>query len=206
MMLRFKRAGATLLEVLVVVEILGTLPALLLPAVQSVRMAAATMQCSNQLRQLGLATHNFANERAGNLPVWSRGVFYCLLPYVDQENIAALPRPVAGIVHVPVFVCPLDSTNPSGEFHFSDRTVATGSYVNNALAFWQGNNFSCSFPDGTSNTVLIAERVQLCPKDYLTSWAYVDPVFFPSPSKKVQFSTTARAVDSAPGIATACPC
>jgi len=101
------RAGFTLVELLVVIAIICVLVALLLPAVQAAREAARRMQCTNNLKQHGLAVHNFhdTNQRfpaafeeltasptiTGNSP-WGCSWTARCLPYIEQQAVFQVYR------------------------------------------------------------------------------------------------------------------
>jgi prepilin-type N-terminal cleavage/methylation domain-containing protein/prepilin-type processing-associated H-X9-DG protein len=215
-----RRRGFTLIELLVVIAILAVLIGLLLPAVQRVREAANRMVCTNNLRQLGLAAHH-CNDTFEKLPpmlgYFPRengnaygGAFFHLLPFLEQPNSYKLTfdpatntydarRSFLYTIAIKTYLCPSDPSvsNPLG----LAGNWAPGNYAANYRVFgtggprtWQGQaRIPASFADGTSSTILFAEKYARC-KDQGTAWARIDTdpwqpafaVFVIGPASKFQ--------------------
>jgi prepilin-type N-terminal cleavage/methylation domain-containing protein/prepilin-type processing-associated H-X9-DG protein len=159
-----KRAAFTLIELLVVIAIIAILIGLLLPAVQKVRESASRLRCSNNLKQLGLAMHNYEGAN-GAFPqgrnAWPLVVSAPsrLLAYVEQDNLQKLvnydapltdPQNVlASKTRVGLFVCPSDPRNGQvpGMTDFGTNYVANNG---TGVTFDAGGNVAgyLKIPDG----------------------------------------------------------
>ena len=130
--------GFTLVELLVVIAIIGVLIALLLPAVQAAREAARRSSCANNLKQIGLATHNF-HDTYNNFPPlritggdgWAT-YFVMILPYMEQKNLFdqwdlyrrySQQTAAARQTHVKSYYCP--SRRQPGIFNTAEQFYVT---------------------------------------------------------------------------------
>jgi prepilin-type N-terminal cleavage/methylation domain-containing protein/prepilin-type processing-associated H-X9-DG protein len=193
--MRRSRRGFTLFELLVVLALLALLLGLLLPAIQKVRQASARFQCVNNEKQILLAMHNYhsASERfppavgsVGNQNVHGTALFF-LLPYIEQDNLykRALNADGTGspwndgVYSTPVVIysCPADATGSPD--HRFGGWLASGGYGLNWLVLGDQGGKIADITDGTSNTLLIAERYQVC-NGTPCGWAY-DSLGDPAP-------------------------
>jgi hypothetical protein len=176
------RPGLTLIQLLVVLALLLLLGAILVPAVSRVRDAAARMQSMNNLKQLALAVHNAHDVFNGMPPVvgeWQNktgSLHFFVLPFLEQDNLyknaatGSWDNETWG-QRLPLFLDPRDPSPPPGNVY--KGWLATTNYPANWMVFKDGNGGTtfAQIPDGTSNTLMYAQRYQVCGGDP-TAWGY----------------------------------
>ena len=173
--------GFSLIELLVVIAIIAVLVSLLLPAVQQAREAARRTQCKNNLRQIGLALHNY-HDVAKCLPfgMGGTGTKYSalsqLLPQLEQANLYAridfnkaitdVGNTSARMLEVPVFRCPSDFANSSpssgGGVNYLPNKGASLLWQDpkaDGVIYYNSSTRLKDLTDGTSNTAAYSERM-----------------------------------------------
>jgi prepilin-type processing-associated H-X9-DG protein len=184
-----KHSGFSLFELLVIIAVIAILLGLLLPAIQKVRQAASTTQCMNNLKQINLATINCADTYGGQLPPsfgtfikeGNEGtIFFHILPFIEQDNLYKNADDGHGNLSawnnktfsylIRTYICPDDKSH-EGSGLYNDW-LATSNYASNFLAFGlTGARFPAGFTDGTSNTIIFTEKLQIC-NGGPNAWAY----------------------------------
>jgi prepilin-type N-terminal cleavage/methylation domain-containing protein/prepilin-type processing-associated H-X9-DG protein len=154
---RRRQDAFTLIELLVVIAIIAILIGLLLPAIQKVREAAARVQCQNNMKQIGVALHNYHDANSsfppGSLipgtpsssPTTSLGWHAQILPYIEQSALYTTLNPAiasetgvnlaAGAHRIPIYLCPSQSvqvSSSSGDSPSSSQFAYTAHYYGNA--------------------------------------------------------------------------
>lgn len=205
-----RRHAFTVIELLVIIALILLLLAFLLPAVGKVRQAAGRTTSQNNLKQLGLAVHNY-HDSFGKMPPGvgkannqDGPVHFHILPFIEQ---AALYQQAQGAswkngtyrTVIPIYLDSADTSAPPN--HVYQGWLATTNYAGNWLVFHRGDKGFQNIPDGTSNTLMFATRYQMC-NGHPTGWGYPEvyywaPLFGLYSTGKYQVGPAQQACDPA---------
>lgn len=162
------RFGISLLELIVVIAILAVLIAILLPAVQNVRVAAVRLKSQNKIRQINLATHSFASANSERLPYFpdkydpsdslDTSPMYSALRFIDGYNgYETVSSAIKDQYRDAIHQSPADPSYAA----FPDLSGNT-SYVGSVLFFRKGVTMVNVAPDGLSNSMTWTEQYARC--------------------------------------------
>jgi len=174
------RRAFTLLELIVVIAIIAVLIGLLLPAVQKVREVARRMQGTNNVKQVGLAVHQYQDVHEGRLPVGrSHATFYFILPYLEHGNyyaeVEAGTRPYNNDYEIKYYLSPADPTLTT-----PDLRKGMASYAYNAQVYVAEitrklkPTILSTFTDGLSNTIVLTEHYSFDCGGAQFTWMYAN--------------------------------
>jgi len=181
-----QQSGFTLIELLVTIAIMAVLVALLLPAVQKARESARLSQCRNNVRQISLAIHN-SEETRGKLP---GNTYHYLFP--DPYRYADTFTHIKGHIEadsatsqtqLPVFICPSDVTiGKAVQVRAASYTTNQSLFVPLPVPRDQGiSQFDMTtafVTAGTSNVIMLSERVHQCDFPFYGTWSFQGGTYF----------------------------